>query len=174
MNKKYLGLTILGVGVIAGVLWFASLDKETRGLLGALPTDRDVLSWKQEQREAAFRAMDRIPLLAKASTMTPSPTPLALPAGPSLDIPGIDAYMTEQNTAGLVILQDGKVRFERYGLGFDAAGRWTSFSVAKSFTSTSSAPPSRTATSAVSRTRSVSTSRICAARLTTRSRFANC
>jgi len=136
MNKKYLGLTILCVGVLAGVLWFASLDKETRGLLGALPTDRDVLSWKQEQREAAFRAMDRIPLLAKASTMTPSPTPLALPAGPSLDIPGIDAYMTEQNTAGLVILQDGKVRFERYGLGFDAAGRWTSFSVAKSFTST--------------------------------------
>ena len=136
MNKKYLGLTILGVGVLAGVLWFASLDKETRGLLGALPTDRDVLSWKQEQRDAAFRAMDRIPLLAKASTMTPSPTPLALPAGPPLEIPGIDAYMTEQNTAGLVILQDGKVRFERYGLGFDAAGRWTSFSVAKSFTST--------------------------------------
>ncbi len=136
MNKKYLGLTILCVGVLAGVLWFASLDKETRGLLGALPTDRDVLSWKQEQRDAAFRAMDRIPLLAKASTMTPSPTPLALPAGPPLEIPGIDAYMAEQNTAGLVILQDGKVRFERYGLGFDAAGRWTSFSVAKSFTST--------------------------------------
>lgn len=35
-----------------------------------------------------------------------------------------------------MIIQDGKVRFERYGLGFDAAGRWTSFSVAKSFTST--------------------------------------
>jgi CubicO group peptidase (beta-lactamase class C family) len=35
-----------------------------------------------------------------------------------------------------VILQDGKIRLERYGLGFDAAGRWTSFSVAKSFTST--------------------------------------
>ena len=136
MNKKYLGLTTLGVGVLAGVLWFASLDKETRGLLGALPTDRDVLSWKQEQRDAAFRAMDRIPLLAKASTMTPSPTPLALPAGPPLEIPGIDAYMAEQNTAGLVIIQDGKVRFERYGLRFDVAGRWTSFSVAKSFTST--------------------------------------
>jgi CubicO group peptidase (beta-lactamase class C family) len=35
-----------------------------------------------------------------------------------------------------VILQDGKVRLEKYGLGFDAKGRWTSFSVAKSFTST--------------------------------------
>ncbi|MEY4356867.1 MAG: hypothetical protein RL469_193, partial [Pseudomonadota bacterium] len=45
-------------------------------------------------------------------------------------------YMTRQNTAGLVIVQDGKIRLERYGLGFDADGRWTSFSVAKSFTST--------------------------------------
>jgi CubicO group peptidase (beta-lactamase class C family) len=44
--------------------------------------------------------------------------------------------MTRQNTAGLVIVQDGKIRLERYGLGFDADGRWTSFSVAKSFTST--------------------------------------
>ncbi len=33
-------------------------------------------------------------------------------------------------------MHDGKLRLERYGLGFDAAGRWTSFSVAKSFTST--------------------------------------
>jgi CubicO group peptidase (beta-lactamase class C family) len=44
--------------------------------------------------------------------------------------------MTDQHTAGLVILQDGKIRFERYGQDFDAEGRWTSFSVAKSFTST--------------------------------------
>ncbi|MFM8516662.1 MAG: serine hydrolase domain-containing protein [Nevskiaceae bacterium] len=136
MTKKYIGLTVLGVLVLAGALWFASLDKETRGLLAALPTDRDVLSWQQDQREAAFRAMDRIPLLAKASTISASPTRLPLPAGPALEIPGIDVYMREQNTAGLVILQDGKLRFERYGLGFDASGRWTSFSVAKSFTST--------------------------------------
>ena len=44
--------------------------------------------------------------------------------------------MSDQRTAGLVIIQGGKVRLEKYGLGFDAKGRWTSFSVAKSFTST--------------------------------------
>ncbi len=38
--------------------------------------------------------------------------------------------------AGLIIIQDGKVRLEKYGLEFDATGKWTSFSVAKSFTST--------------------------------------
>ncbi|NBU24770.1 MAG: class C beta-lactamase-related serine hydrolase [Gammaproteobacteria bacterium] len=131
-----LALAVLGLLLLGGGVWYSTLDKETRGLLASLPTGRDVLSWKQGQREAAFRALDRLPLLAKASTISASPTPLALPSGKPLEIPGIDAYMRGQNTAGLVILQDGKVRFERYGLGFDAAGRWTSFSVAKSFTST--------------------------------------
>jgi CubicO group peptidase (beta-lactamase class C family) len=44
--------------------------------------------------------------------------------------------MEKQRVAGMVILQDGKVRFERYGLGFDAKGRWASFSVAKSIAAT--------------------------------------
>ena len=136
MRTRHLVLATLAAVLAAGGAWYASLDKETRDLLAALPTDRDVLSWKQSQREAAFRAMDRMPVLAKASSVTASPTPLPLPAGQPLEIPGIDEYLRQQNTAGLVILQDGRVRFERYGLGFDAAGRWTSFSVAKSFTST--------------------------------------
>jgi CubicO group peptidase (beta-lactamase class C family) len=42
----------------------------------------------------------------------------------------------DQRTAGLVIVQDGKIRLEKYGLDFSADGCWTSFSVAKSFTST--------------------------------------
>jgi CubicO group peptidase (beta-lactamase class C family) len=44
--------------------------------------------------------------------------------------------MKDQRTAGLVIIQDGKIRLEKYGLGFSGNGRWTSFSVAKSVTST--------------------------------------
>jgi CubicO group peptidase (beta-lactamase class C family) len=48
----------------------------------------------------------------------------------------IDAYMKAQRNAGLIIIQDGKIRFEKYALDYDAKGRWTSFSVAKSFTST--------------------------------------
>ncbi len=136
MRKRTIGLSVLGALLLAGGGWYASLDQETRGLLAAMPTDRDVLSWKQDQRDAAFRAMDRLPVLAKANQIAPSPQPLALPEGRPLAIPGIEAYMAGQRTAGLVIIQDGKVRFERYGLGFDAQGRWTSFSVAKSFTST--------------------------------------
>ena len=136
MKKRSIALGALAAALVASGGWYASLDKETRGLLAAMPTDRDVLLWKQDQRDAAFRAMDRLPILAKARDIAPSASPLPLPQGQPLDIPGIDKYMAQQRAAGIVILQDGKVRFERYGLGFDANGRWTSFSVAKSFTST--------------------------------------
>lgn len=136
MRIRSLAITAVGCVTLGGGLLFASIDKETRGILLAFPTDRDVLLWDLDQRDAAFRALDRLPVLAKATRITPSPTPSTLPAGEPLEIPGVDAYMADQRTAGLVIIQDGKVRFERYGLDFDAQGRWTSFSVAKSLTST--------------------------------------
>jgi len=136
MRKRTMGLIAAGALGLAGAGWYASLDAETRGLLAALPTNRDVLMWSLPQRDAAFRAMDRLPVLAEAREVAPSDKPLSLPAGKPLTIPGVDAYMASQRAAGLVIVQDGNVRFERYGLGFSALGRWTSFSVAKSFTST--------------------------------------
>ena len=136
MRKRTMGLIAAGALGLAGAGWYASLDAETRGLLAALPTNRDVLMWSVPQRDAAFRAMDRLPVLAEAREIAPSDKPLPLPAGKPLTIPGVEAYMASQRAAGLVIVQDGKVRFERYGLGFGPKGRWTSFSVAKSFTST--------------------------------------
>ncbi|KPF91138.1 serine hydrolase [Novosphingobium sp. AAP83] len=136
MRKRTVLMAALGALMIAGGVGFASLDKETRGVLMALPTNADVLSWNVAQRDAGFRAMDRLSFLAKSNTIAPSATPLPLPVGKPLVIPGVEAFMQSQRTAGLVIVVDGKVRFERYGLGFDAQGRWTSFSVAKSFTST--------------------------------------
>ena len=135
-----LGRIVLGAFAVAAIaataVWF-SLDKETRGLLATLPTDRDLLFWSQPQRDAAFRALDRLPVLAKARAVPAGATPTSLPPGPPLALPlDLDAYMAQQRSAALVILHDGKLRLERYGLGFDREGRWTSFSVAKSITST--------------------------------------
>ena len=48
----------------------------------------------------------------------------------------VDAYMDSQRAAALIIVHNGKVRFEKYAMDFGPDGRWTSFSVAKSFTST--------------------------------------
>jgi CubicO group peptidase (beta-lactamase class C family) len=135
MKKWIIGILLI-VAVAAGITWF-STDKETRGLIAAMPTDRNVLFWTIPQRDAAFRALDRLPVLAKANVIEAGDTVFPLPNGNPMKIAtDVDAYMKAQRTAGLVIIQDGKIRMERYGLGFDGLGRWTSFSVAKSMTST--------------------------------------
>lgn len=122
---------------LAGAAGWFSLDKETRGLLVALPTNTDILFWSQRQRDAAFRALDRLPFLAKARAIPAGATVRALPPGQPLALPmDVDAYMAGQRSAALVVLHEGRLRLERYGLDFDAQGRWTSFSVAKSMTST--------------------------------------
>ncbi|WP_313074824.1 serine hydrolase [Melaminivora sp.] len=134
--RKIALATVAVLAVAAGVAWL-SLDKETRGLLRALPTNRDLLFWSQSQRDAAFRAMDRLPVLARWHVMHPGAAARPLPIGAPLQLPlDVDAYMQAQRSAALLVLHGGQLRLERYGLDFDAEGRWTSFSVAKSFTST--------------------------------------
>jgi CubicO group peptidase (beta-lactamase class C family) len=137
LRLKTIAFGLLGTLLVAaGAAWF-SLDKETRSLLATLPTNRDLLFWSQPQRDAAFRALDRLPVLAKARTVAAGGSPLALPQGPPLKLPlDVDAYMADQRSAALLIVHNGQLRLQRYGLNFDAAGRWTSFSVAKSVTST--------------------------------------
>ena len=127
---------MLVIASAAGGFW-VSADKDMKALISHLPTDANVLFWSVEQRDAAFRTMDRIPILAKANVIAKGDKVYPLPQGTPLTIDtDVDAYMKAQRTAGLVIIHDGKVRMEKYGLDFDAQGKWTSFSVAKSFTST--------------------------------------
>ena len=137
MKTRKIVLGALAALALAAAAGWASLDRETRGLLATLPTNRDLLFWNQAQRDAAFRALDRLPFLAKSRAVPAGGQPRALPPGPPLKLPlDVDAYMAGQRSAGIVVLHDGRLRLERYGLDFDAAGRWTSFSVAKSITST--------------------------------------
>ena len=137
MKLKKIALGALAVLAIGGTAGWFSLDKETRGFLATVPTDRNLLLWSQSQRDAAFRALDRLPFLAKHRVVPAGNAPSALPPGPPLKLAlDVDAYMAGQRSAALIVLHDGKLRLERYGLDFDAAGRWTSFSVAKSITST--------------------------------------
>ena len=137
MKLKKIAIGGLLVLAVAGTAGWLSLDKETRALLKTVPTNRDLLFWTQPQRDAAFRALDRLPILAKSHTIAASSTPKPLPQGEPLKLPlDLDAFAAGQRSAALMVLHNGKVRLERYGLGFDKDGRWTSFSVAKSFTST--------------------------------------
>jgi len=137
LKLKKIALGALAALIVAGTAGWFSLDKETRALLKTAPTNRDLLFWSVPQRDAAFRALDRISLLAKWHVIPASSAPKPLPQGEPLKLPiDLDAYMASQRSAAIVVLQGGKLRIERYGLDFDKDGRWTSFSVAKSFTST--------------------------------------
>lgn len=117
---------------VAGALSLTGCDAIK--LYTNLPKDKDVLFWTQDQRDNAFRALEK---LATVREIKAGGKVHPLPEGKPLEVGlDIDTYMRNQRTAGLIILQDGRIRLERYGLGYTAEGRWTSFSVAKSFTST--------------------------------------
>ena len=135
MRKWIIGILLLLVA--AGGIFWATVDKDIRRVVLNIPTDRDVLFWSISQRDAAFRAMDRIPFLIKSRVISADKDVYPLPKGAPLDVGvDVDAYMKDQRNAALVIVQGGKIRLEKYGLDFNGDGRWTSFSVAKSFTST--------------------------------------
>ncbi|WP_324260650.1 serine hydrolase [Altererythrobacter sp. H2] len=134
MLKRTL-IAVLLVALVGGGLFWFSLSKDERNLLAHMPTDRNVLFWSQDQRDAAFRTLDAIPILAKARVIEAGDTVYPLPQGEPLDLDVAD-YMRSQRTAALVIVHDGKVVLEEYGLDFGPEGKWTSFSVAKSLTST--------------------------------------
>lgn len=109
-----------------------ALDKaDTSGLrkVGA-----EVLFWSQAERDANFPHMEKI---FPGHVVKAGGKVRALPAGKKLALSDaeIDAFIASQNISGLIVLQDGKVRLERYARGYTPQGRWTSFSVAKSFTS---------------------------------------
>jgi CubicO group peptidase (beta-lactamase class C family) len=133
--KKWIIGALLAIAAAGGATWL-SMDQDMRKLAAHLPTDRNVLFWSIPQRDAAFRTIDRLPFLAEANVIEAGDSVYPLPKGAPVQLDGVDAYMKAQRTAGLVIVQDGKIRLEKYGLDFDGNGKWTSFSVAKSMTST--------------------------------------
>jgi CubicO group peptidase (beta-lactamase class C family) len=94
-----------------------------------------VLFWPQAQREAQFRQMATL----FPSDLAPRGTHVhELPPGKPLPLGGptsLASYMEQHHLAGVMVLQHGRVRLERYALGFGPQQRWESFSVAKSVTS---------------------------------------
>jgi CubicO group peptidase (beta-lactamase class C family) len=98
-------------------------------------------TWNQVEREFAFANWDRIfstRTVAGGSQVRPLPegTPLATFSRGGEGAIQLQRNIDDFKLAGIVILHDGKLRLERYALGHSAAGRWVSFSVAKSLTST--------------------------------------
>ena len=100
------------------------------------PAELQVLFWDDATRTQRFREMEKwfagheVPAATTTSELVkgePLPDPI---------VADIKASMAETNAAGVMVWHKGAVRYEGYGLGFGPEQRWTSFSVAKSFTST--------------------------------------
>ena len=97
-----------------------------------------VLFWPQAQREAQFR---QLYTLFPSDRAAHGPHVHELPHGKPLALGGqgasgvLASYMDQHHLAGVMVLQHGHVRLQRYALGFTPEQRWESFSVAKSVTS---------------------------------------
>lgn len=133
---KRLGIGLAAFVAVLAVIWWM-IGSDWRRLILAAPSNADVLFWTQDQRDAGFRMLDRVPVLIEARDIPASDTVKDLPEGAPLSLGiDVDAYMADNRHSAVVVLHDGKIRLEQYGLGFSERGRWTSFSVAKSLTST--------------------------------------
>ncbi len=66
----------------------------------------------------------------------PQGSPLAAFSAGGESEQALEDFIKEQKVAGLIVVQDGKIRLERYALGHSKSALWSSLSVAKSVTST--------------------------------------
>ena len=109
---------------------------------GVYPEPAQILVWQPERRLRAFRNYAGIfPTRAIRAGERPYPLP-ATPwdfSGLSYDLNGkrhhLDDFIRETQVAGLIVVNRGRVLYERYELGNDAATLWVGYSVAKSVVS---------------------------------------
>lgn len=97
-----------------------------------------VLFWSQAKRQANFLHMYRIfPAIRVAHDFDVHALPKGAPLVPQWTEASttLAGYMQRYHVAGIMVLQDGRVRLARYAKDFGPGMHWASFSVAKSVTS---------------------------------------
>lgn len=101
-----------------------------------------LLFWTPQQQVAGYRNMDK---LVPVRWIRAGDRPLLLPEKPA-DLGAVSIlheggdltvadYLERQSVAGLLVIKDGAIAYERYRLGNDRDSRWLSYSVTKSVVS---------------------------------------
>jgi len=132
MRHSALALSL--VAVLASTPTFAQVALK--------PDTQSILVWTPQEQSARYRAIEtvyRVNTIKRGDRVHPLPM-----AKKQIDFTiahggktwTVDAFMKANNVSGVLILKDGKVLMERYAMGRKPSDRWTSFSVAKSITST--------------------------------------
>jgi CubicO group peptidase (beta-lactamase class C family) len=106
------------------------------------PGGTAALMWTPEQQLVGYKVMEKINpyhVIPRGKQVRALPK-AAAEIAPKWSWKGQDydvaSYMAKMRTSGVLVLKDGKIVLERYALGRGPNDRWTSFSVAKSVTST--------------------------------------
>ncbi len=111
----------------------------------AVPTNDSILFWTPAETEVGFRSIDKIaPQAVRVVKRGDTVREFKRAAAPALDVRfnigdkahDTTSYMTDVRVSGLVVVKDGEILLEQYGLGRRPEDRWISFSVTKSLTST--------------------------------------
>ncbi|ALO47504.1 serine hydrolase domain-containing protein [Pseudohongiella spirulinae] len=107
-----------------------------------LPTGGSILFWRDDQQIAGFRNTH---LLSPVRHIQRGDSVMELPrderdfSSLQYEVAGqqftFDDYMRHNHVGGVLVLKDGKVLLERYGLGNTERTRWVSFSMTKSIVS---------------------------------------
>ena len=103
---------------------------------------KSILTWTADQQAWGYRNMEKVDpvkVIRRGGHVRPLPLartridPKFSAGGKTYDTA---VYMAAFRASGVLVIKNGRIVLERYGLGRGPNDRWTSFSVAKSVTST--------------------------------------
>jgi CubicO group peptidase (beta-lactamase class C family) len=132
--RAIVAAAVLGLATLPVAAWAADPPLPPGGIAA--------LTWTPEQQLIGYKVMEKINphhVIKRGAHVRALPK-AAIEIAPTWTWKGrtwdVASYMTAMRTSGVLVLKDGRIVLERYALGRGPADRWTSFSVAKSVTST--------------------------------------
>ncbi|MEM6514133.1 MAG: serine hydrolase [Pseudomonadota bacterium] len=143
--RAFLFCVMSCAGIVSGQVRLAHADAPTvdpaedRNYFGA---PEAVLTWSPRQQVAGYRNADkifwtrRVPAGSSVHTLPYARMDLddvKIQLGDSTMT--VDEYFQRQSVAGLLVIRNGNILYERYGLGNDQHSTWISYSVSKSVVS---------------------------------------
>lgn len=126
--------------ILPFTILFSAAPSLAQSITNADSLSKNTFGWNQQEKEFGFAHFDEVfntrdVRKGRKVHKLPQGIPIAAFSKDGQKEKELDAFITEQKVAGILILQNGKIRLERYALGFSDGERWTSQSVAKSITS---------------------------------------
>ena len=127
---------ISGAALLALLLFCPPVSAESE----KYPSPQNVFKWSREERLLGFKSVEKLTPAHEVKAggtvlpLSPATSKKGLKMAALLKKPTED-FMKTGDIVGVIVVRQGEILVEEYAHGFTANDRWTSFSVAKSFTS---------------------------------------